>query len=108
MLPRAAKQKLIIVGIGWIIVAAIEAIAYTVLAFAIVNQWSPSWVLISAIAAILVTVIVTRAGFLTGVRLAGDLFAELGKSLARAKLSWFTNEQRAQIKTIAGQEFLGL
>jgi ATP-binding cassette subfamily B protein len=33
--PRAAKQKLIIVGIGWIIVAAIEAIAYTVLAFAI-------------------------------------------------------------------------
>ena len=26
------------------------------------------------------------AGFLTGVRLAGDLFAELGKSLARAKL----------------------
>jgi ATP-binding cassette subfamily B protein len=24
MLPRAAKQKLIIVGIGWIIVAAIE------------------------------------------------------------------------------------
>lgn len=73
------------------------------MAFAIVNQWSPSWVLISAIAAILVTVIVTRAGFLTGVRLAGDLFAELGKSLARAKLSWFTNEQRAQIKTIAGQ-----
>ncbi|RSP72989.1 ABC transporter, partial [Acinetobacter baumannii] len=71
MLPRAAKQKLMIVGIGWIIVAAIEAIAYTVLAFAIVNQWSPSWVLISAIAAILVTVIVTRAGFLTGVRLAG-------------------------------------
>ncbi|MFE1719797.1 acinetobactin export ABC transporter permease/ATP-binding subunit BarB, partial [Acinetobacter baumannii] len=107
MLPRAAKQKLIIVGIGWIIVAAIEAIAYTVLAFAIVNQWSPSWVLISAIAAILVTVIVTRAGFLTGVRLAGDLFAELGKSLARAKLSWFTNEQRAQIKTIAGQGIPG-
>ncbi|WP_223235221.1 hypothetical protein, partial [Acinetobacter baumannii] len=31
MLPRAAKQKLIIVGIGWIIVAAVEAIAYTVL-----------------------------------------------------------------------------
>ena len=77
------------------------------MAFAIVNQWSPSWVLISAIVAILVTVVVTRAGF-TGVRLAGDLFAELGKSLARAKLSWFTNEQRAQIKTIAGQEFLGL
>ena len=65
------------------------------------------WVLISAIAAILVTVIVTRAGFLTGVRLAGDLFAELGKSLARAKLSWFTNEQRAQIKTIAGQGIPG-
>ncbi|MGQ7173741.1 hypothetical protein ACUOCP_53560, partial [Escherichia sp. R-CC3] len=61
---------------GWIIVAAIEAIAYTVLAFAIVNQWSPSWVLISAIAAILVTVIVTRAGFLTGVRLAGKVITE--------------------------------
>ena len=35
------------------------------------------------------------------------LFAELGKSLARAKLSWFTNEQRAQIKTIAGQGIPG-
>lgn len=107
MLPRTAKQKLMIVGLGWIVVAAIEAIAYTVLAFAIVNQWSPSWVVISAIAAIFVTVVVTRAGFLTGVRLAGDLFAELGKALARAKLSWFSNEQRAQIKTIAGQGIPG-
>lgn len=107
MLPRAAKQRLITVGLGWIVVAAIEAMAYTVLALAIVNHWSPNWVLISAIAAILVTVVVTRSGFLTGVRLAGDLFAELGKSLARAKLSWFSNEQRAQVATIAGQGIPG-
>ena len=107
MLPRVARKRLIAVAIGWIMVAAIEAIAYSVLAFAIVNHYAPNWVLISAVVAILMTVIVTRAGFLTGVRLAGDLFAELGKSLARAKLSWFGSEQRAQIKTIAGQGIPG-
>ncbi|RDF48901.1 ABC transporter, partial [Acinetobacter baumannii] len=73
--------------------------AYTVLEFAIFNQWSPSWYLISAIVAILVTVIVTRTGFLTGVGLAGDIFAEVGTFLARDTLSWITNEQPAQIKT---------
>lgn len=107
MLPRAAKQRLMTVGIGWIVVAAIEAMAYTVLALAIVNHLSPSWVLISAVAAILVTIAVTRAGYLTGVRLAGDLFDELGRSLARAKLSWFSNEQRTQVSTIAGQGIPG-
>ncbi|MCH7308433.1 ABC transporter ATP-binding protein/permease [Acinetobacter sp. NIPH 1852] len=106
-LPPAARHKLIAVGMGWVFVAAIEAIAYTVLAFAMVYHWSPIGVVISAIVAILVTVMVTRAGFLTGVRLAGDLFEELGRSLARAKLSWFSNEQRTQVAAMAGQGIPG-
>ena len=107
MLPRKAQQKLIVVGMGWVIVAVIEAIAYTTLAFAIIHDQSPSWVLGSAAAAIFMTVLVTRAGFLTGVRLAGDLFTELGQSLARAKLSWFSAEQRAHIAAMAGQGIPG-
>lgn len=106
-LPPIARRRLIMVGIGWIIVAALEATAYTILAFSIANHWSPKWILVSAGAAIIVTVLVNRSGYLTGVRLAGDLFAALGQSLSRTKLSWFTTEHRAQVATIAGQSIPG-
>ena len=107
MLPKPAKQRLFWVGLGWIMVAALEACAYLVLAFSIVGHWQPHWVLLSASLAILATIIVTRSGYLTGVRLAGDLFADLGKSLTHAKLSWFSQEQRAQIGKMAGQAIPG-
>ncbi|MEB3766357.1 ABC transporter ATP-binding protein [Acinetobacter sp. MD2] len=107
MLPRVAKQRLMIVGLGWVAVAGLEAVAYSVLAWSIVQHAAPTWVLMSAVAAILMTVLVTRAGFLTGVRLAGDLFAELGHALARAKLSWFNAEQRTKITQMAGRGIPG-
>lgn len=106
-LPAIARRRLVTVGVGWIAVAFLEAIAYTALALGIVNQWSPKWVLITACAAILATVLVNRSGYLTGVRLAGDLYAALGQALSRTKLSWFTNEHRAQVATIAGQGIPG-
>ena len=107
MLPQAAKQRLFWVALGWIGVALFEAVAYIILAFSIVEHWQAQWVLLSALVAIFMTIIVTRAGYLTGVRLAGDLFADLGKSLTGAKLSWFSQEQRAQIGKMAGQAVPG-
>lgn len=106
-LPAIARRRLMTVGVGWIAVAVLEAIAYTALALGIVNQWSPKWVLVTACAAIFATVLVNRSGYLTGVRLAGDLYAALGQALSRTKLSWFTNEHRAQVATIAGQGIPG-
>ncbi len=107
MLPQAAKQRLFWVALGWIGVALFEALAYIILAFSIVGHWQAQWVLLSALLAIFMTIIVTRAGYLTGVRLAGDLFADLGRSLTGAKLSWFSQEQRAQIGNMAGQAVPG-
>lgn len=106
-LPSVARRRLMSVGIGWIVVAALEAVAYTVLAFGIVYHRPPIWIMISAGIAIVATVLVNRSGYLTGVRLAGDLYAALGQSLARTKLSWFTNEHRTQVATIAGQGIPG-
>lgn len=102
-LPPIALRRLMMVGTGWVIVAAAEAAAYTILAFGVVNSWSPNWILWSTGAVIIITVLVNRLGYLTGVRLAGDLFAALGQSLSRTKLSWFTIEHRAQVAAIAGQ-----
>ncbi|NUE66334.1 ABC transporter ATP-binding protein [Snodgrassella sp. ESL0253] len=103
-IPAATRPRLLGISIGWILVAAVEACAYTILALAIVHQQSSLWVLTSAISAIIITVMVTRSGFLTGVRLAGDLFAALGHSLSSAKLSWFNDQRRAVISKTAGQE----
>lgn len=102
-LPVIARRRLIIVGLGWLLVAAIEAFSYTVLALSIVNHWSPKWVLMSAGVAILTTTLVNRSGYLAGVLLAGDLFARLGLSLSKTKLSWFTNAHRTKVTTLAGQ-----
>ncbi|WCN09919.1 ABC transporter ATP-binding protein [Marinomonas mediterranea] len=106
-LPTAARQRIINVSLGWILVAGLEAFAYTILAVALINHWSPFWVCTSAGLAVFVTVIVNRAGYLTGVRLAGDLYSALGHALARTKLSWFDNDHRAQIARIAGQGIPG-
>jgi ATP-binding cassette, subfamily B, bacterial len=103
-IPTAARPRLIGVSIGWVLVAALEACAYTILALAIVHQQQPVWVLTIALITTLITVLVTRNGFLTGVRLAGDLFAALGRSLSSAKLSWFNDQRRAIISKTAGQE----
>ena len=111
VLPIKAQQRLLMVAIGWVFVAFLEAVAYSILAFAIVYHWSPKWVLISAGVAVFVTVLVNRSGYLTGVRLAGDLFSVLGHALSRTKLSWFNNAHRSQVVTIAGQgipEFMSI
>jgi len=106
-LPAAARRRLLWVALGWVLVATLEAAAYTVLSLAIIHQQSPIWVLVCAAAAILATVLVQRAGFFSGARLAGDLYATLGAALTRAKLSWFTDAQRAQTATLASQGIPG-
>lgn len=106
-LPTAARQRIINVSLGWALVAALEAFAYTILAVGIVHREAPFWVCASAGVAVLLTIIVNRSGYLTGVKLAGDLYFALGHALARTKLSWFNHDQRAQVARIAGQGIPG-
>ncbi|SHG14374.1 ABC transporter ATP-binding protein [Vibrio gazogenes] len=105
--PLHAKRRLIWISLSWCLVAALEAMAYTVLAQAITHQQSPVWVLLTACVAILMTILTTRAGFFCGVRLSGDLFETLGQAIARAKLSWLTDTRRAQLAMLASQGIPG-
>ena len=100
-LPEQVKRRLYLVGTGWVLVAVLEAAAYTVLALTIVKQQTPMYVLVAAAAAILATVIVTRSGFLSGAKLTGDLYSALGKALSQAKLAWFTDHHRTQTTQLA-------
>jgi len=106
-LPVASRRRLRYVGLGWALVAALEAAAYTALAWAIAHHQPPAAVLFCAALAVVATVLVTRAGFFSGARLAGDLYAALGSALAHAKLSWFTDARRAQLTTLANQGIPG-
>lgn len=103
VLPLTARRRLWLIGLGWVIVAALESAAYTILAQAIAGHHAAGPVLLAAAVAVLATVLVTRAGFFSGARLAGDLYSSLGQALARARLAWFTDEHRAQISLIANR-----
>lgn len=107
ILPVTARRRLWLIGFGWVIVAALEAAAYTVLALAIAEHHAAGPVLLAAAVAVLATVLVTRAGFISGARLAGDLYDALGQALARTRLSWFSDEHRAQVALMAGRGIPG-
>ncbi|MGW4029308.1 ATP-binding cassette domain-containing protein [Streptomyces sp. NPDC004838] len=102
-LPAAAKRRLIRISFGWAVVAVAEAAAYTALATAMTNGQPPGPVLGAAAVAVATTVLVSRSGYLTGARLAGDLYDALGTAFARARLSWFTETNRALTGTVAGR-----
>lgn len=106
-LPAAGRRRLITTGLGWLLVAMLEATAYTLLAFAIAGQQSPDRVLISASVAIIATIVVTRSGFFAGARLSGDLYAALGQAMADARLSWFDDANRARVALLAGRGIPG-
>lgn len=107
LLPPVSRDRLLMIGVGWVLVAAVEVTAYTVLAWAIAESRSPMMVLIFALLAIGVTIGVSRAGYLCGAQLAGNLYDTLGEALARAKLSWFSAEHRAEVTLLAGQGIPG-
>ncbi|MFJ7724289.1 ABC transporter, partial [Rhodococcus erythropolis] len=100
---NAARRRLITIGLGWVSVAVLEAIAFTTLALSIADHRSPVLVLATATIALFVTVLVSRGGYFTGARLVGDLYDALGDAFARAKLSWFTDDNRALLATVAGR-----
>ncbi|MEV3873909.1 ATP-binding cassette domain-containing protein [Streptomyces sp. NPDC049906] len=103
LLPAAAKRRLTRISLGWALVAVAEAVAYTALAAALAHGLPPGPVLGAAGAAVATTVLVSRSGYLTGARLAGDLYDALGTAFARTKLSWFTEANRALVGTVAGR-----
>lgn len=107
LLSSFSRHRLIMISVGWVLVAALEATAYTALAWAIVFERSPTIVLIFAGLSIGVTIGVSRAGYLCGAQLAGNLYDTLGDALARAKLSWFSAEHRAEVTLLAGQGIPG-
>ena len=101
--PSAARRRLALISLGWLLVAAAEATAYTVLAIAIARHQPPAFMLVTATVALGITVLVSRGGYLTGARLAGDLFQGVGAAFTRAKLSWFTEHNRALVGAVAGR-----
>lgn len=108
VLPAAAKRRIVRISLGWLLVAVSGAAAYTVLALAITSHQSPGSVLVFAAVSVGITVLVARWGYLTGARLAGDLFQAVGAAFARAKLSWFTEKNRALVGIVAGQSIPAL
>ena len=103
LFPVNARARLRGIALGWVVVAVLEVAAYTALALAIRNGAGLVSVLLTASIALLATVVVSRAGYLTGARLAGDLYQSMGASLSRAKLAWFTEDHRALVSTAAGR-----
>lgn len=101
--PRSGRRRLIRISIGWGLIGIVEVLAYTVLALAIMHNWNATPVLVSAGIALLITVLYSRAGYLSGAYLAGDLYGELGSALARVKLAWFTAQHRALVTRAAGE-----
>ncbi|MGO1685636.1 MAG: ATP-binding cassette domain-containing protein [Canibacter sp.] len=106
--PAAARRRMAWIGAGWVLAALAEATAYTVLAVAIRDRGGVLPVLAAAAVSLVATVLVSRTGYLGGARLAGDLYAQLGRSLSTAKLSWFTAERRALVTTVAGRSIPAL
>lgn len=100
--PASARRLLVSIGLGWVLVGAVEVVAYTGLALAIARHGRPEVVVVLAAASLLVTTLCSRAGYLAGARLAGDLYRALGTALARTKLAWFTPEHRALVTHAAG------
>lgn len=99
----SARCRFIGISIDWMLVAALEALAYSALAWAIAQKQSPLYVLLFAGLAIVITVLVTRAGFFTGIRLAGDLYAAISHALSKAKVSWFNDEKRSLVSNVASR-----
>lgn len=99
----SARARLRGIALGWVVVAMLEVTAYTVLAIAIRDGSGVVSVLLAAAIALIATVAVSRAGYLAGAKLAGDLYQSMGASLSRAKLAWFTEDHRALVSTAAGR-----
>lgn len=106
--PAPVRQRIAWIGAGWVLAALAEATAYTILAVAIRDGVGVLPVIAVAAVSLVATVLVSRAGYLSGARLAGDLYAQLGRSLSAAKLSWFTAENRALVTTVAGRSIPAL
>tara|TARA_R100001129_G_scaffold94971_1_gene64733 strand:+ start:625 stop:2190 length:1566 start_codon:yes stop_codon:yes gene_type:complete len=104
---RVARRRMLPAALAWIAVAIAEALFYTLLAMAIVRHELPSLVMLFGGLAVLATTIAARAGFFTGARLTGDLYASLGQALARTKLAWFTDENRAKLSAVATRTIPG-
>lgn len=101
--PTVVKRKIASISLGWVLVAFTEAAAYTTLGASIARQQGPAWVLVTAVVAIAVTVVVSRSGYITGAGLAADLYRAVGETFSRAKLSWFTESNRALAGDVAGR-----
>lgn len=102
-LPSSALRRLRRIGAAWVLAALAEAGAYTVLGIAIRDGGGFVVVLTMALVSVVTTVLVSRSGYLSGARLAGDLYAGIGQALAAAKLSWFSAEHRALVTSAAGR-----
>lgn len=106
--PAPVRRRIVWIGTGWVLATLAESTVYAVLAVTICDRGGVLPVLAAAAVSLVTTVLVSRAGYLGGARIAGDLYAQLGRSLSAAKLSWFTAENRALVTTVAGRSIPAL
>ena len=92
----------------WGLAGTVEAAACVALAWSILHHASPGYMLLWGILSVATTVLVQRSSFHAGVRFASTLYGLLGQALSRAKLSWFTEEHRALVATVARRSIPGL
>lgn len=100
-------RHLLPVILGWATAAILEAASYLALAWAVVHQQTSGSLLALALLTLLVTVLVSRAGFWAGARLAGDLYASLANTMRHAKLSWFSATNRTLLNEVATRNIPG-
>lgn len=98
-----ARRRLLASVLGWVAVALLEAGVYTLLAWSLLHHAGPLPVIVLALLALAVTVLVTRGGFITAARLAGDFYQALLGTLGRARLGWFTANNRQLLTDVAGR-----
>lgn len=102
-IPSRHRRSLCAIGLGWALSALCVAGATTALALALMRTVEPWTVALSAALAAAVTIVVSRAGYLAGARLAGSLYGVIGDAFTTARLSWFSESNRQLTSAVAGR-----
>lgn len=103
-LRNSAFKKLIPVSLGWCLVALLESFTYIAIAFAILKQWPIEIIITTGVLSVFFTIIVTRAGFHVGAKLASSLYNTIFEVLMRIKVTWFSINNRAQLVKLNTQQ----
>ncbi|WP_439236614.1 ATP-binding cassette domain-containing protein [Lonepinella koalarum] len=107
-LKKIIYQRFSLPVLLWAGVALLETLFYFALINALAQQSGFATVLCLAVICVLFTTLAGRFGYLSGVKLAGDLYQGLEQVLRNAKLSWFSLANQAKASSMAAEKILFL